>query len=95
LAALSEPRDPAEGAALFHSTLAAGLADWVLWASEQTGVRKIMLGGGCFLNRILSENLTLRLRAAGLTVFQARQAPANDGGLALGQAWIGHNLMKG
>ena len=95
LAALSEPRDPTEGAALFHSTLAAGLADWVLWASEQTGVRKIVLGGGCFLNRILSENLAVRLRAAGLTVFQARQAPANDGGLALGQAWIGHNLMKG
>lgn len=92
---LADCRDATVGAALFHATLAAGLAEWVQWAGRRTGLRKVVLGGGCFLNRILSENLAVRLRVAGLTVFQARQAPANDGGLALGQAWIGLNIMKG
>lgn len=92
---LADCHDAGSGAALFHATLAAGLADWVQLTSQRTGLRKVVLGGGCFLNRILSENLAARLRAAGLMVFQARQAPANDGGLALGQAWIGLNLMKG
>ncbi len=95
LASLADYRDAAAGAALFHATLAAGLAEWVHWASRRTGLRKVALGGGCFLNRILSENLAAQLRASGLTVFQARRVPANDGGLALGQAWIGLNRMKG
>jgi len=95
LASLADCGVAAEGAALFHATLAAGLAEWAQWAAKSTGLRKVALGGGCFLNRILSENLAAHLRAAGLMVFQARQVPANDGGLALGQAWIGLNRMKG
>jgi hydrogenase maturation protein HypF len=57
-------------------------------ASERTGVRNVALGGGCFINRILAAAVRARLEAAGLTVFEARQAPPNDGGLALGQAAV-------
>ena len=46
------------------------------------------LGGGCFLNAILSANLEASLSQRGLHVITARQAPANDGGIALGQAWV-------
>jgi hydrogenase maturation protein HypF len=80
--------DAAYAAALFHSTLASALAVWVCAASERTGVRSIALGGGCFMNRILGANLRQRLEASGLAVFEARQAPPNDGGLALGQAAV-------
>jgi len=86
LAHLAGERDRAYGAALFHSTLAAALAAWVGAASAGSGIRAVVLGGGCFMNRVLAAKLRVLLEAAGLTVFEARQAPANDGGLALGQA---------
>ena len=92
---LADTRDVAEGAALFHATLAAGLAAWLVQAARQQGLRKVALGGGCFLNAVLSGALHELLCEEGITVLQATQAPPNDGGLALGQAWVGLNYLKG
>jgi hydrogenase maturation protein HypF len=88
LAALSETRDAGHGAALFHATLAEALAEWVAAKRAETGLNAVVLGGGCFLNRLLSADLAARLEARGAKVHQARQAPPNDGGLSLGQAWV-------
>jgi hydrogenase maturation protein HypF len=87
-AALLEISGPARGAALFHATLVEALADWVLRACREQRLGTAVFGGGCFMNEILSRGLRARLVTAGLTVFEAVQAPANDGGLALGQAWV-------
>ncbi|HEY8262611.1 MAG TPA: carbamoyltransferase HypF, partial [Methylosinus sp.] len=46
------------------------------------------LGGGCFMNKILAEGVARRLRERGVEPLIAREAPANDGGLSLGQAFI-------
>jgi len=80
--------EPARGAARFHATLAQALADWVTPTARREGVSDIALGGGCFLNRLLSGQLRTVLEANGVTVHEARQAPPNDGGLSLGQAWV-------
>ncbi|MEW5786739.1 MAG: carbamoyltransferase HypF [Pseudomonadota bacterium] len=88
LARLADEPDPAHGAALFHATLAQALADWTERAARREGLSTITLGGGCFLNHILSRNLTRLLTERGFTVLSARQAPPNDGGLSLGQAWV-------
>ena len=87
-ARLASEEDAAFGAALFHATLVEALAEWVAEAARQENLATVALGGGCFANAILSRGLAARLREAGLEPLEAREAPAGDGGLALGQAWV-------
>uniref|UniRef100_Q07S89 Carbamoyltransferase HypF n=1 Tax=Rhodopseudomonas palustris (strain BisA53) TaxID=316055 RepID=Q07S89_RHOP5 len=89
LAHLATPGfDRVTGAELFHGTLAAALAEWAAQAAAQSGLTTVALGGGCYLNRVLTTELAQRLRACGLTPLLARELPPNDGGLSLGQGWI-------
>lgn len=80
--------DAQEGANLFHGTLVAALSDWVTQAAKHHSVETVLLGGGCFLNHVLSQGLLEKLKAQGLKPKIAQQAPVNDGGISLGQAWI-------
>jgi hydrogenase maturation protein HypF len=94
--ALADCQDSAHGAALFHATLAAALADWAEQAARRAGLRTVACGGGCFLNHLLALKLTALLRQRGLRVLLAQQLPPNDGGLSLGQAWVARlTLMAG
>lgn len=88
LGRLADERDITYAAARFHATLAEALAQWAIGAARAAELRRVAFGGGCFLNRILSTVLRWRLEKAGLEVLEARQAPPNDGGLSLGQAWV-------
>jgi hydrogenase maturation protein HypF len=88
LARLADEPDAGYGAALFHHAMASGLARWVGQAAEATGLRTVALGGGCFLNALLTSLLAQHLSALGIRALEARHAPPNDGGIALGQAWI-------
>ncbi|WP_306167774.1 Kae1-like domain-containing protein [Pseudomonas sp. Marseille-P9899] len=74
-----------EGAALFHLTLAAALADQV---GRQSRDLPVLLGGGCFANRLLSTHLAQHLTAQGRQVFSANSISCGDAGLAAGQAWV-------
>jgi hydrogenase maturation protein HypF len=91
---LVDERDAVAGAALFHSTLAAALAEWVALAARRERITAVALGGGCLLNRVLAAQLTALLRARGLKVLTAVQAPPNDGGIALGQAWVAQRRLQ-
>jgi hydrogenase maturation protein HypF len=88
LAGIADQPDAGFGAAIFHATLAQALADWAGQAAAAQGLRTIALSGGCFLNHLLSRQLTRLLSQLGLNVLAARQVPPNDGGLSLGQAWV-------
>lgn len=86
--------DPQTGANLFHGTLAAGLADWAAGAVTARGTGPyVALSGGCLQNRVLAECLSAELRQRGLEAILPRRAPANDGGLSLGQAWVAANTL--
>ena len=78
----------AYGAALFHATVAAGLAEWANATVGPKKGAKIAIGGGCAMNAVLMTALRTHLVAAGIDLLEARQAPPNDGGQALGQAWV-------
>ena len=94
-ARLADEDDAAFGAALFHATLAQALADWVARAARAHQLHTVACGGGCFLNRLLSQQLADALAARGVRMLQAEQAPPNDGGIALGQAWIAQQTVEG
>ncbi len=83
-----------QGAALFHATLAAGLAEWVARAARRHDIAAVALGGGCFHNEILLQTLSGRLAAQGLRVLTARQMQPNDSAISLGQAWVAMQKMK-
>jgi hydrogenase maturation protein HypF len=87
-AILADETNAARGAALFHSTLVEALTHWCVNRARSQGLDTVVLGGGCFNNAILILGLRQRLMAERLTVLEARQAPPNDGGLSLGQAWV-------
>lgn len=88
LGELADCRDAGYGAALFHATVAAALAELVIHFARRENIERIVAAGGCMLNAILAADLRRHLAAAGLTLYEAQQLPPNDGGLALGQAWL-------
>jgi hydrogenase maturation protein HypF len=76
------------GADLFHGTLAAGRAEWAAGAARATGIGRVALGGGCFLNRVLTGLVAAGLMARGLEPLAAGRLSPGDGALAAGQAWV-------
>jgi hydrogenase maturation protein HypF len=79
-------------AARFHKGLAIVIADMLKTlggqAHREQPLNTVALSGGVFQNRVLLEQVVTRLESAGFTVLKHRRLPANDGGLALGQAVI-------
>ena len=96
LGRLADGIAPAEGAALLHGTLIAGLVEWAAAAARAHGLDQVALSGGCFLNKVLTEGVAAGLRAHGIEPLIARAVPPNDGGLSLGQAFVAaHALAAG
>ncbi|MDO8346493.1 MAG: carbamoyltransferase HypF [Rugosibacter sp.] len=88
LSMLADDCDAGYGAAVFHATLAAGLAEWVQQASSRHDIRTVACGGGCFLNQNLLQQLSQILQKNNIQVLTARQLSPGDSGLSLGQAWV-------
>ena len=54
--------------------------------AKHVGEEKVVLTGGCFQNRRLTERAVTRLREDDFRPYWHQRIPPNDGGIALGQA---------
>jgi hydrogenase maturation protein HypF len=72
----------------FHNTVAAVVGAVCEAIRRESGMGRIVLSGGVFQNKLLSEGVFTLLSGLGFQVFTHRLVPPNDGGLALGQAII-------
>jgi hydrogenase maturation protein HypF len=82
--------------AKFHNTLAIALLAMAKQARESTKLGTVVLSGGVFCNRYLTNRLIALLKENGFSVLFNRDVPANDGGISLGQAAIAvHIVNKG
>ena len=69
-------------AARFHNAL----VEWILEVAAAAKLKQIVLSGGVFQNRYLTERAAAALESRGFVVYTHQQVPPNDGGIALGQA---------
>jgi hydrogenase maturation protein HypF len=80
-------------ASRFHNTVARASLAVAREIHKQTGLTKVVLSGGTFQNRYLSERLAGMLEEEAFEVFRHTRVPANDGGLALGQLAIASRMI--
>jgi hydrogenase maturation protein HypF len=83
-----------EISAKFHNTLSAAIVEVCSLIRKSDGLNRVCLSGGTFQNLYLLERTIVQLRRRGFGVFLHALVPANDGGIALGQAVIANELMR-
>jgi len=67
--------------AKFHNML----CDMIVAVARKIGQDKVVLSGGCFQNRLLTERTIDRLAAENFRPYWHQRIPPNDGGISLGQ----------
>src|SRR5262249_37551224 len=67
--------------AKFHNAL----TEMIAAVTKKIGEQNVVLTGGCFQNRYLTERAVARLREERFTPYWHQRIPPNDGGIALGQ----------
>jgi hydrogenase maturation protein HypF len=80
---------PAKIAWRFHSLLISSITRLLEILSQQTGIRQVVLSGGCMQNSLLLEGLLHTLQSIHLQAFTGNMLPVNDGAVSFGQSIIG------
>ena len=84
---LKDGESVAKISANFHRTLIYYIGQMAKQCCKERQISHIVLCGGVFQNRILLEGVMQELE--GYKVHVPTQSPMNDGGIALGQLWLG------
>jgi hydrogenase maturation protein HypF len=74
-------KTPGMISAKFHNML----AEMIVAVARKIGQEKVVLSGGCFQNRLLTERTIDRLTAENFRPYWHQRIPPNDGGISLGQ----------
>jgi hydrogenase maturation protein HypF len=78
----------------FHRTMAEVVVAGCERIREAGGTNAVALSGGTFQNMLLLKQVIGLLEEKGFEVYRHRRVPANDGGLALGQAILTDNFFR-
>jgi hydrogenase maturation protein HypF len=95
LQAPGAPPDRAELSRRFHCTVVEMASEVCSRLAERTGLDRVVLSGGVFMNEYVLVNTLKSLTARGLSPFCHRLVPPNDGGISLGQILIAHAQSSG
>jgi hydrogenase maturation protein HypF len=74
----------------FHNML----VEMCVEVAKRVGEKKVVLSGGCFQNKYLTERLIGRLRETGFQPYWHQRVPPNDGGIALGQLMAAASTLQ-
>jgi len=80
--------------ARFHRTVAEMVLNGCRRLRDSGGPAAVALSGGCFQNSLLLNQAVDLLEDQGFTVYLHHRVPANDGGLALGQAVLADSVIR-
>lgn len=74
----------------FHNTL----VEMIISVADRIQCPRVVLSGGCFQNRYLTERAVRRLTDEGFRPYWHQRVPPNDGGIALGQVYAYLRQMR-
>ena len=78
----------------FHLALAQGIASVCEKLQSRYSTNAVALSGGVFQNALLTGHTMRLLREKGFQVYLNGAVPPNDGGVSLGQAYLGNEYLK-
>jgi hydrogenase maturation protein HypF len=81
-------------AARFHRSLLDLIVDLARQIREIHGLEQVVLAGGTFQNRFLTQKVIHKLEIDGFRVYLPDHIPVNDQGIAAGQVAIGAHQLK-
>lgn len=90
VAEASSGEDIGRISAKFHNTL----VEIIVEVSRRVGRERVVLSGGCFQNKYLTERTVARLTDEGFKPYWHQRVPPNDGGISLGQMYVAMKRMK-
>ena len=84
-----------EAAYAFHDAIASAVADYSYEYSKDKKERiQIALSGGVFMNSLLTKMIIDKMKNDRFVVYFNERVPVNDGGIALGQAYIAAGIQN-
>ena len=87
--------NPASISGGFHKGISEAIVKGCLFARQKTGLKRICLSGGCFLNLILLELVFDALSSEGFEVYTNISLPPGDGCVSFGQAVVALSRVGG
>lgn len=79
--------DPALLALAFHDAVASAAVEMAKFGAEQSGLRSVVLSGALFMDRLLADLISEKMKQAGLLALHHREIPPDESGICVGQAW--------